>query len=303
MSAGDRSGAPPAVQRSSADALRLVIFGLVLSALLGVVKLLAGVLGHSNALVADGIESGLDIVGSLILWGGINVASAPADHNHPYGHGKAESLAALAISVLLFGAAAGIAIESVRDLMAPGQPPAPWTLIVLAVVTGAKFLLGRALLRVSSSTSSTLLQADAYHHISDAVTSAAAFVGISCAVLGGPSWIAADSIAALFAAGVIAFNGRRVFVRSVAEVMDSAPSSDLIEAIRRTASEIDGVRGVDKVMVRKSGTGYLVDIHVEVEGSISVHAGHEIARAVRRALYTSSLRISDTLVHVEPFSD
>jgi len=295
----DRAPHPSLAQRASRG-VRATIQTLIISAALGIVKTAAGVIGNSYALIADGIESMLDIVSSLAVLGGIRIASRPPDENHPYGHGKAESMAALVVALVLLGAAVGIAVESVRSILEPRTAPAPFTLIVLVLVVVTKELIYRRLTRVGRSIASTSLQVDAWHHRSDALTSAAAFVGISIAVIGGEGYQSADAWAALAACGVIGFNGIRLLRTAVSEVMDAAAPAELDRGIRATATGVPGVVAVEKCLARKSGPGWLVDIHVEVDPAISVSAGHEIGHRVQEALCASNLGVLAVLVHVEP---
>ena len=294
-----RAPQPVMAQRTS-QGVRVTIQTVVISALLGIVKTAAGVIGSSYALIADGIESMLDIVSSLAVLSGIRIAARPPDASHPYGHGKAESMAAMVVALVLLGAAAGIAVESVRAILAPRHAPAPFTLAVLVLVVVTKELIYRRLTRVGRSISSTALQVDAWHHRSDALTSAAAFVGISVAVIGGEGYQSADAWAALAACGVIGFNGVRLLRTAVSEVMDAAAPGELDRGIRERASGVPGVVAVEKCLARKSGPGWLVDLHVEVDATLSVSEGHAIGHRVQEALCSSSLGILNVLVHVEP---
>lgn len=283
------------------SSLRTTLLGVLVNTILAMVKYLAGVLGNSYALIADAMESTLDIFSSLMVWGGLRIASTPPDEGHPYGHGKAESLTTMVISLALLGAAVGLAIQSLREILDPHQkPPAPFTLGVLVGVVITKELLFRFVSGVGKAVGSSAVKADAWHHRSDAITSLAAFIGISIAILGGKGYESADDWAALAACGIIAFNGIRLLRPALGEVMDVAASADVHEAIRRAASEVGGVVEVEKCRVRKYGFTYVVDIHVMVDGDMSVRRGHEIAHEVKRALCTSTLKVSDALVHIEP---
>ena len=280
----------------------LVLAGMILNCLFAVVKIVSGVVGNSYALVADGIESALDIFSSLIVLGGIRISTAPPSSRHPYGLGKAEALAAAVVSVTLIAGAIGIAIESAREIVTPHHPPEPFTLFILVGVVIGKLLISRTVLKAGAEIASTAVTADGWHHYSDAVTSAAAFVGISIALIGGPGYEYADDVAALLASAIIASNGLRIFRQAVGEILDSYPGSEIEIAIRNAAEEINGVEAIDQCRIRKSGMNYLVDIHVLVDGSLSVTEGHEIARNVRRTLSSQpALRVMDTLVHIEPF--
>jgi len=271
-----------------------------ISVLLATVKITAGLLGHSYALIADGIESLLDVVSSLVVWGGLRIAAFPPDHNHPYGHGKAESLVAIVVSLGLLVAAPGLAVQSVREIVTPQHGPAPFTLAVLVLVVAVKEFLYRRLARIGRATASTALAVDAWHQRLDALTSIAAFVGISIALVGGAGYESADDWAALVACGIIGWSGIRLLRSSIGEVMDAAAPEALCSAIRSVAESAPGVVAVEKCIARKSGPGWLVDIHVEVDGRLSVVDGHAIGHRVKEALCSSNLGVLDVLVHIEP---
>lgn len=276
--------------------------GIGVNTLLAAVKILAGAIGHSYALIADGIESVADVVSSLVVWGGFWVASRPPDENHPYGHGRAETVAALIVSGLLLGSAALIATQSIHEIWNSNHStsPAPFTLAVLLGVIVVKELLFRKVVAAGESIDSIALQGDAWHHRSDAFTSGAAFIGISVALVGGPAYQWADGFAALAACSVIALNGLRFARRAIIELMDTVVSEDKLDAVRWRAQNVDDVKCVEECRIRKSGVRYLVDIHVQVNGSLSVREGHEIAHAVKSALMLEDRSIQDVLVHIEP---
>src|SRR5436189_2804798 len=262
-------------------AARIALLGLLINVVLASVKIVAGVIGHAYVLIADGIESALDIGGSIVIWGGLTVAARPPDETHPYGHGKAEPIAAVAVALGVLAAAAGLAIESVREILTPHHGPAPFTLAILIVVIVVKEFLFRYVNRIGRHVESTAVQTDAWHHRSDALTSAAAFIGISIALIGGEGWQSADDWAALFACAVIAANGIRLLRPAFYEIMDTAPRAKIVRSILAVASSVPGVVGVEKCHARKMGLEYYVDLHVGVEGNISVHEGHEIAHRVK----------------------
>ncbi|UCG52326.1 MAG: cation transporter [Candidatus Latescibacterota bacterium] len=280
--------------------IRVTVLGILVSSALAVVKVITGVVGNSYALVADGIESLLDVISALVVWGGLKIAASPPDKRYPFGYGKAEPLAGLVVSVALLAAAAGIAIQSIREIRVPQHTPESFTLIILVLVVIAKETMYRVLKRVGTSISSSALQTDAWHHRSDALTSIAAFVGISIALIGGEGYATADEWAALFACVVIAFNGTRLFKKTLAEVMDIAPPADVERRIRAIASSVDRVVALHMCRVRKSGLVLFVDIHVVVDGNIPVREGHAIAHDVKDALLKSELSIQDVDVHIEP---
>ncbi len=278
----------------------LIARGMALNAVLAVIKITGGTLGSAYALVADGIESLCDIAISILIWAGFRWAAQPPDANHPYGHGKAEAVSGLMTSVLVLGAGIGVAWHSVAEIQNPQRQPHWWTLLILAAVIATKVVFSRRLDAVGRDTDSTALGAEAWHHLSDAISSTAAFIGISIAVVGGPAYGAADGWAALAASAVIAFNGTKIFQKALNEVMDMAVPAKLENEVRSLAARVPGVSSLDKCRVRKSGLSYLVDIQIRVPGDMSVRDGHGIAHAVKDTLLASRLRVSDVTVHVEP---
>ena len=283
------------------DSARLVLRGIALNAVLAVVKFAGGILGHTYALVADGAESLLDILSSLLVWAGFRVAAVPPDADHPYGHGKAEPLSALGVALFIFGMAAWVGVHAVHEIMIPHEGPAWWTLVLLAGVIVTKVLFSRRVGAVGEEVGSTALGVEALHHWSDAMTSAAAFVGIAIAVWGGKGWETADDWAALFAAVIIAFNGVGMFTKALGDVMDTAVTTKFDGEVRALALAVPGVQALDKCRVRKSGLSHLVDIQVRVDGNLTVREGHDIAHAVKDALLESAPHaISDVSVHIEP---
>jgi cation diffusion facilitator family transporter len=279
---------------------RVALLGLVINVVLASVKIVAGVVGHAYVLIADGMESALDVAGSIVIWGGLTVAARPPDRTHPYGHGKAEPIAALVVAICVLAAAIGLAIESVREILTPHHGPAPFTLAILVMVIVIKEFLFRYVNRVGRDLESTAVQTDAWHHRSDALTSAAAFIGISVALIGGERWQSADDWAALFACAVIGANGVRFAVPAFREIMDTAPAGKIVGSILAVANSVPGVVDVEKCYARKMGLDYYVDLHVGVDGNISVHEGHEIAHRVKSAIQQSDSRVADVLVHIEP---
>ncbi len=287
-------------RRRAHESARLVLRGIGLNLLLAVMKFAGGILGHTYALIADGMESLLDVFSSALVWAGFRVAAQPPDENHPYGHGKAEPLAALMVALFIFAAAAWIGVHAVREILSPHQVPHWATLPLLAGIVAVKYWFSRRMHRAGEAEGSTALGAEAWHHYADAMTSAAAFVGIALVVVGGKDFIGADSWAALLACVVIVFNGVHIFNRALADVMDTAVPLAFENEVRALALGVEGVLGLDKCRVRKSGLTYLVDIHVVVNPEMSVYHGHEIAHAVKDALVFSELHITDVSVHIEP---
>jgi cation diffusion facilitator family transporter len=294
---------PRQLDRSASAGIRASLGSVVVSVVLGAVKIIAGILGHSYALLADGIESMLDVASGLVVAGSLKIAAQPPNEEYPYGYGKVEPAAALVIASGLLAAAVGISIQSVREIRMPHHPPEPFTLLVLVLVVITKEVLFRFLFRTGESIDSSALRTDAWHHRSDSLTSLAAFIGISLALALGEGYESADDWAALFAAGVIAFNGLRLVRAAWREIIDASLPEHIVDDIREIARHVDGVAGIDMCRVRKSGLGLWVDIHVEVHGDMTVRDGHEIAHRVKDALVASKHHVMDAVVHIEPMND
>jgi cation diffusion facilitator family transporter len=287
-------------QHPAQEGLRSTLIGAGVNGTLALGKGVAGYMGNSYALIADAIESTSDIFSSLIVYFGLRIAARPPDANHPYGHGKAEPLAALVVSAALLGAAAVIVHESIREIRVPHHAPAPFTLAVLAAVVLFKETLFRYVMGVGERVESTVVKTDAWHHRSDAITSALAFVGISIALIGGKGYESADDWAALGAAAVIAYNGFRLIRGAMYELTDVAPPPEISREVRRVAQSVDGVVEVEKLLVRKMGFDYYVDLHVVVDRNLPVYEGHRIAHEVKDAIRAELPRIAEVLTHVEP---
>ncbi len=280
--------------------IRITLVGLVINGVLAVGKLAAGILGHSHALVADAIESFSDLFSSLIVWRGVLVAAKPPDADHPYGHGKAEPLTSALIAGMLLAAATGIAIHSVGGLFTRHDTPARWTLFVLVAVIAIKEVLFRLVRREALKTGSLVVRTDAWHHRSDAITSLAAAVGISISLLGGPRYAMADEIAALVAAGIIAWSGRMALRPALQELMDTTPDPAVMDQIQRLEETVAGVEAVGKCHARRMGWNLTVDMHVSVDPEMRVREAHQIAHDVEDFLRERMPEISSVLVHVEP---
>ncbi len=293
----------PRAGEAGHEGVRLAQAGMLLNTVLAIVKILTGILGHSYALIADGIESVADIFGSLIVWSGLRIARKNADVAYPFGYGKAEALAAAAVGMMLIGAAIGISIEAVREILIPHHTPAPFTLAVLVLVVLIKELFFRRVSRVAVASGSTAVSADAWHHRSDAITSLAAFIGISIALLGGKGWEQADDWAALLAAVVIAYNGVKIIRPAVEELMDRAPGEALLARVERAAHSVAGVRATEKLKMRRAGTTYYVDLHVQADPALSLHRAHILSGMVKSAIRAAVPEVSGVLIHMEPFEE
>ena len=289
------------MSEQSRRGIRSAQIAILVNAGLAITKLVAGVVGHTYALVADAVESTADIFASTIVWGGLRVAARDPDEEYPFGYGKAEPLAAAVVALMLLGAAAAIAVEAVSEIRTPHLTPAPWTLAVLVAVVLVKWTLSRRVHAVGADIGSTAVKADAWHHMSDAVTSAAAFVGISIALWGGPGWESADDWAALLASGVIVFNGVRMLRPALYDLMDRMPGAEVVEPVRRAAKSVSGVLAVEKLAVRRSGMGYRVTIHVQADPALRLDDAHSLGGAVKAAIRAAVPQVQYVLVHMEPY--
>ena len=288
------------IVQSTKKGIQTAIIGIVVSILLAIIKGVTGILGNSYALIADAIESVSDVFTSIIVIAGLKIASKPADIDHPYGHGKAEPIAAILVSLALLIAAIIIIVQSIHEIITPHHAPAPFTLVVLIIVVITKESLFRFVLKVGESVESTVVKTDAWHHRSDAITSGFAFTGISIALIGGQGYEMADDWAALCASVIIIYNAKKLGVNGLKEIMDTAPPPEILEKVKQLAFSVEGVLSLDKCFVRKMGLDFFVDLHVIVDGKISVYEGHEIAHKVKNKIITEFPRISDVLIHIEP---
>lgn len=284
----------------SNKALRTTQLGIIISIMLVVIKAAAGHWGHSYALIADATETATDVLSSGLLWLALRYSLKPADEKHPYGHGKAEPIVAIVISLFLVFAAIWIGYNSMHFIRTPHTLPKKFTLGILVFVIVIKEVLFRYVLAVGKEINSRAVIADAYHHRSDAITSIAAFIGIVIALIMGPGYEGADDWAALLAALLIIFSAIRIMLPALNEIMDGAPDNGITEKIRRRAKGIDEVIKVEKCHVRKMGIDYFVDLHIHVNGNLSVAQGHVIAHKVKDNLMAWDSRIKDALIHVEP---
>lgn len=286
---------------------RNTLIGLVASILLAGGKFVAGVMGHSSALIADAVESLADTVGSLVVWQAIRVSEKPPDLDHPYGHGKAEAVAALAVGGMLLVAAAIIVVKALHEIITPHVPPAAWTLIALAGVVVVKEWLFRLLLGGAAAHDSQAARADAWHHRSDAITSGAAILGVSVAVWGPhltgiPNLVLADEAAALLASGIIVRTAISLIMGPLHELLDSAPHG-LLTRIEDIARQVDGVMLVEQLQARKSGRVYFVDMHLHVDDDLTVGVAHAISHRVKERVRAEIPSVADVLIHIEPASE
>lgn len=281
-------------------AVKTTYISLAVNVLLAAAKFITGILGNSFALVADAIESAGDVIASLIVMLGIKISIKPPDKEHPYGHGRAETLTTIAIVCFLLFSAIFIIINSIKKISTPHESPEPYTLLVLALVIGIKEFYYHFIKKKGKETNSSSLIADAWHHRSDAITSFTAFIGISIALIMGEGYEDADDWAALLAAGIILLNAYFILRPAIREILDENQHEDMVEEIQKISKNVEGVEYTEKCFVRKSGMNFLVDLHLTVNGQLTVSKGHEIAHRLKDKIQEQLPEVADVLIHVEP---
>lgn len=287
-------------QEDRNELVNLGIMTVIVNITLMLVKIITGVVGNSYALIADGIESASDIITSLVTWVGFHFSLKPADKEHPYGHGKFESLAGVFSGFSLIAAAGVIAYHSVKEIVTPHLAPSWFTLPVLIAVVIVKEALSRKVLGANDSVGSNALKGDAWHHRSDAITSAAAAVGIAIALFGGTGYEMADDWGALLACIIILINGSLIIKSSMHDVLDGTVEQDSIDAVHKLVSEIPSVEYVEVVKIRKSGIGWFVDMHVWVQPQMTIVAGHALSHKIKATIMESNKLVYDVMIHLEP---
>jgi cation diffusion facilitator family transporter len=281
-------------------AIHATYFSILSNSSLAVLKGVAGYFGNSYALIADALESTTDIFASFLVLFGIKYSNKPPDKNHPYGHGRAEPLITFMVVALLITSAVIIAVESIKNIHTPHELPKSWTLLILGAIILWKEYSFRLVMRKSLEINSSALKADAWHHRSDAITSVAAFVGISIALILGKGYESADDWAALFASAFILYNSYLIFRPALGEIMDEHLYDDVIEKIRTVAQTVEGIVDTEKCLIRKAGMKYHVDLHAIVDANLTVRQGHELAHQLKDKLLQEIPELSYILIHIEP---
>lgn len=281
-------------------AVKATYFSIIGNTSLALIKGAAGFFGNSYALIADAIESTTDIFASLLVLFGLKYSSRPADENHPYGHGRAEPLITFLVVGFLITSATIIGYESIMNIQTPHELPKSWTLYVLGAIILWKEYSFRLVMKRSKETNSSSLKADAWHHRSDAITSVAAFIGISSALFLGKGYESADDWAALFASFFILYNSYQIFRPALGEIMDEHLYDDLVEEIREVSHQVEGIIDTEKCFIRKAGMKYHVDLHARVKGSLTVKEGHDLAHILQDTLKEQIPELGHVLIHIEP---
>lgn len=282
-------------------ALRTAILSAFTNAIMALGKGIAGILGHSDALIADAIESVSDVFSSILVIFGIRYAQKPADEDHPYGHGRAESLSTFAVVAFLIVSATFILNQGIINLFEAQIMPETFTIYVLIVIVLIKEISFQYVFRKGKQTNSSTLMADAWHHRSDAISSVIALAGVGISLLLGPDFVHADDWAAIIASLFIYYNAYKIFRPTLGEFMDENIHHELIDQIRSVAYEVNGVKATEKCWVRKAGMYYQVDLHIEVEPHLTVVRGHEISHLAKDLIMKKIPNVSNVHIHIEPF--
>ena len=284
-----------------AAASRAAWVGLLVNLALAAVKLVAGVFGHSIAMVADAANSIGDAFTSGVIIYALRYAQRPPDREHPYGHTRAEAVAGTNVAVLIAVSALFIAVEAVRHLADSHTVlPPVWTLWIAGANVVIKEAMYRYKRHVGKRTNSMVMLAGAWDHRLDAFCSAAVLVGLAMVRYGGEGMVWADEVAALVVVGAILIAAWKLFRRGASQLLDEQYDDEMVLAMRQTAEQVEGVQRVEKLRARRSGIEVFVDIHIEVEPTLTVAEGHTLAHEVQRRLIGDYKPVRDVLVHVEP---
>ena len=284
------------------DIRKVTLVGAVVDLVLGVAKIIVGVMASSQALIADGIHSLSDLATDFLVLFAAKHAHRQADDEHPYGHGRIETVATVVLGVSLVAVAIGICYDAVRRLMAPELLLHPgWLALLVAVISVlSKELIYQYTAAAARRQRSKMLHANAWHSRSDAISSVIVVIGVIATMLGYPSF---DALAAVAVALMVAKIGWDLLWQSLQELIDTALDPERVEAIRETIMAVDGVRTCHMLRTRHSGSDALVDVHILVDPALSVSEGHQIGEAVRWRLIKTIDDVSDVTVHIDPEDD
>lgn len=274
--------------------------GLVVNFILGVVKLTAGIVGGSFALIADAVNSIGDVVSTVVILFALRIAQHPPDDEHPYGHSRAEAVAATNVALLIIVSALLVGWEALQRIHVQHTIPATWTLWIAGINVVIKEGLYQYKVRVGRRTNSSAIIANAWDHRSDALCSFAVLVGLAAIRFGGEAWMPADEIASLVVVAAIIWSGIQLFRSGAHELMDVQADPKFLNEIRSEALQVPGVEDVETLWVRKSGLEFFADIHIEVDPTLSVAEGHRIGHHVKDQLLEKFVALRDVLVHLEP---
>lgn len=263
------------------------------------IKVIAGILGKSNAMIADGLHSASDIISSIGVLLGNYISSTPVDKEHNYGHEKAETLVSFLLSILLIVVSLGIGVQAVKSLLHIDdiKPPTVLPLIVAVISILVKEYQYRITIKIANKINSPALKADAWHHRSDALSSIAAFIGIGGAMLGVKIL---DPIASIVVALFVAKVGLEILIGSTNELMDVSIDTEQEEQIKQIAKNTKGVMNLGEIRSRKHGAMAYVDLVICVDGKLTVTEGHDIANMLEKQIINDMDFVKGITVHVEP---
>ena len=278
------------------------LVGAIVNLALTIAKVFFGIIGHSHALIADGVHSLADLSTDLMVWFAAKYSNQPADKEHPYGHARIETAFTVGLGVVLIATAIGIVIDSAQRLLNPETllQPTPIVLLVAFISILANEGLYHYTVRVAREFNSNLLKANAWHHRSDAISSVVVLVGVAGSLLGFPYL---DAFAAVGVALMIGKIGWDQAWTSIRELVDTGMEPKTAVALERIIENVEGVAGVHMLRSRRMGGSYLIDVHIEVGGYLSVSEGHIISEYVRLKLIDSDEDIRNALVHIDPEDD
>jgi cation diffusion facilitator family transporter len=279
---------------------RVALISVAVSAALAVIKIVVGVLGRSTSVLADGVESAGDVVASSVVVFGFSLASRPADENHPYGHGRYETVTGLIVGLILVFGGLGICYRSLQNVGEHHAPPASYGIWPLLLSMAAKTALSTLKFRIGRRIHSAALTADAWNDFVDILSATTAITALGLTLANPERFLAADHYGGFAVGLIVIFTGLRVAKETSLRLSDAMPDSELMSEIRRVAMNVPGVKGVEKCFARNTGLQYHVDLHLEVDSEMTVRASHDIATTVRFAIRNELDWVADVLVHVEP---
>jgi len=279
---------------------RVAVTGMIVSGALAAIKIAAGQSGHSTAVVADGLESAADVIASGFVLFGLTVAAKPADDNHPYGHGRVETLTGLLIGLVLMIGGVMISWNAIRRVGQPHEAMAAYVVWPLLISLAAKTGLATLKFRFGRKLQSDALTADAWNDATDTVSALAALIAVGLTLKNSVRFAEADRYGGFVVGLIVISAGVRVVRDTAMQLMDTMPDAGLIGQIREAAFQVPRVRGVEKCFARKTGFKYHVDLHLEVDPEMTVRQSHELAQEVRMHIRKRLDWVADVLVHVEP---
>jgi cation diffusion facilitator family transporter len=274
--------------------------GMLVSGVLAVIKIAVGLSGHSTAVVADGLESSADVIASGFVLFGLILAAKPADENHPYGHGRVETLTGLLIGLVLMAGGALISWNAIRQIGHPHEPLGEFVVWPLLISIAAKTGLATMKFRFGRKLQSDALTADAWNDATDTISAFAALIAVGLTLHDSVRFAEADRYGGFVVGLIVVSAGIRVARETSMQLMDTMPDPQLIWQIREAAFGVPGVRGVEKCYARKTGFKYHVDLHLEVDPEMTVRRSHELAHEVQEHIRERLDWVADVLVHVEP---